>query len=103
GYLIASAQASDAGTLAGGYLAFLAFDIDGNASTDVNFTNLNFAIIDNVRVVALVAPSISSQPVSRIDTEGTTAVFNVAADGTPSLFYQWQFNGMILVNGGRIS
>ena len=49
----------------------------------------------------LVAPTISSQPVSAKITVGQTATFNVAATGTAPMTYQWKKGGAII--GGAIS
>jgi hypothetical protein len=38
-------------------------------------------------------PSIASQPQSRTNLVGSAAAFDVAADGTALLTYQWRFNG----------
>ncbi len=38
-------------------------------------------------------PSITSQPQPTTVTTGNNASFNVTATGTPSLYYQWSFNG----------
>ena len=46
-----------------------------------------------------VAPSILSQPVSITVTQGQVAAFNVAADGTSPLTYQWYFNTNTLLGG----
>jgi len=40
-----------------------------------------------------VAPTISTQPVSRTVTAGQTATFSITATGTAPLTYQWQKNG----------
>jgi hypothetical protein len=42
---------------------------------------------------APVAPSITSQPVSKTVTAGQTAAFSVTATGTGTLTYQWKKNG----------
>ncbi len=42
---------------------------------------------------AVVAPSISAQPVSRSVTVGQTSSFSVTATGTATLTYQWMQNG----------
>ena len=39
-------------------------------------------------------PSINTQPQSQTVDQGTSAVFNVAADSAAPLTYQWQFNGV---------
>ncbi|HEV2210475.1 MAG TPA: LamG-like jellyroll fold domain-containing protein [Verrucomicrobiae bacterium] len=43
-------------------------------------------------------PVITSQPTNVTVTAGQTAAFTVAATGTGSLSYQWQFNGQPLTN-----
>ena len=50
-----------------------------------------------------VAPSITTQPAGQSVTAGANVVFNVAANGTAPLAYQWQKNGTGLNNGGNIS
>jgi hypothetical protein len=50
-----------------------------------------------------VPPTITRQPASRSVDAGTTARFKVKAAGTPPLYYQWQFNGVGLTNGGSAS
>ncbi|HEV2207638.1 MAG TPA: LamG-like jellyroll fold domain-containing protein [Verrucomicrobiae bacterium] len=47
--------------------------------------------------------TITEQPLSLELYAGRTAVFNVAASGDTPITYQWQTNGVNLVNGGRIS
>jgi len=42
-------------------------------------------------VILTVAPSITTQPVSQTVTDGSAAIFNVAAAGVPNLSYQWQY------------
>ena len=44
-------------------------------------------------VNALMAPSITTQPVNRTVTAGQTAMFSVTATGTATLSYQWTKNG----------
>jgi hypothetical protein len=48
-------------------------------------------------------PTITSQPESRTNAVGDTAVFSVTASGTGPLSYQWRKNGIGLVNGGRVN
>jgi len=43
--------------------------------------------------VAPTPPAVSTQPEGRIVTEGQSAVFSVAADGTAPLSYQWKRDG----------
>ena len=49
------------------------------------------------RVLLIKSPIIISQPQPLIVTNGYPASFVVAADGWPTLAYQWQFNGTNLV------
>ena len=48
-------------------------------------------------------PAIANQPVAQTVLNGSTVVFSVAATGTGPLSYQWQFNGVNLADGGKIS
>jgi hypothetical protein len=43
-------------------------------------------------------PIITTQPQSQTNVAGTDATFSVAATGTPSLNYQWQFHSSTLAN-----
>src|SRR3984893_3784048 len=56
----------------------------------------------NVSGVVVVAPSITTQPVSADVTVGQTATFAVAVTGTSPFSYQWQKNG-IAVSGATSS
>jgi Leucine-rich repeat (LRR) protein len=49
-------------------------------------------------LVVLTVPSIAGQPASRTNLAGTTATFNVTANGSPPLSYQWLFFGTALPN-----
>jgi alpha-tubulin suppressor-like RCC1 family protein len=49
-------------------------------------------------LTVLVPPSITAQPASCTNVVGATASFNVVADGTAPLIYQWQSNGTNLVD-----
>jgi len=49
------------------------------------------------------APSIARPPQGLTVTNGGPASFSVAAIGTPTLSYRWQFNGSNLADGGEIS
>ena len=48
--------------------------------------------------VSLSAPTIAEQPQGQTVYSGANVFFNVQANGTPPLFYQWQLNGTNLVN-----
>jgi hypothetical protein len=50
-------------------------------------------------------PTISVQPQSRAALAGSTVQFTVTANGAPTLFYQWRFNGGDLIgqNGAQLT
>ena len=88
-------------------------DSNGNASTTftallagIAFVNAtNGSIEDNAIVTvdpALIAPLITTQPLSQTVTEGQTATFSVVASGTAPLAYQWQRDG-ITISGATSS
>ena len=67
-----------------------------------------FYKIDDFKIIAddyCTAPAISSQPVSvsNICAGVGTAVFQVTANGTGPLSYQWQENGMNIIDGNFYS
>lgn len=49
------------------------------------------------------APTLTAQPISQIVTEGDTVSLSVAAYGTNPITYQWQRNGVNVVEGAGIS
>ena len=53
-----------------------------------NMTGVNFTA-----VAAVVAPTITAQPVNQTVTAGQTATFAITATGTAPMSYQWQKNG----------
>jgi hypothetical protein len=75
-FTIASAQASNAGNY------------------DVIVSNSSGSATSVVATLTVrVPPSITTQPVSLIVTQGNNATFSVAATGDPPLNYQWRFGG----------
>jgi uncharacterized protein YpmS len=57
-------------------------------------TNSAGSVTSGVAVLTVwIPPGITSQPQSRTNFVGTTAGFDVAANGTAALTYQWRFNG----------
>jgi hypothetical protein len=85
-HIIATANQTDAGTVSGGYLEFLAFDINGNASTDTNFTNLNFVVFDNIRVsnyVNVVTVQVTQPNASEIGPTPGTFTISRSSAGVP--------------------
>jgi hypothetical protein len=62
------------------------------------------AVTSSVAVLTvLTPPSIAAQPASQTTPIGATAAFVSSASGSAPLGYRWQFNGISLTNGGRIS
>jgi Leucine-rich repeat (LRR) protein len=60
----------------------------------VVITNVAGAVTSSIAALTVwVPPAITTQPLSRTNVTGTDATFSVAATGTPSVSYQWQFNG----------
>jgi Leucine-rich repeat (LRR) protein len=63
-------------------------------SYTVRVTNSLASVTSAVAVLTVwVPPLIAVQPESRTNVVGTDAGFSVAASGTPSVSYQWQFSG----------
>jgi len=75
-YTIASSQAANTGSYA---------VVVSNLTTSVTSVPATLTVV--------VAPAITTQPVSRTNVVGTSTSFSVVATGT-SLTYQWQFNGV---------
>jgi alpha-tubulin suppressor-like RCC1 family protein len=79
--VLSNVQTNDAGTYA------------------VVVTNLYGSVLSsNAVLTVLVPPSIATQPAGCTNVVGTTANFNVVADGTAPLTYQWQSNGTNLID-----
>jgi hypothetical protein len=53
--------------------------------------------------VLLVAPAITSQPLSRTNLAGATVSFSVAASGQAPLLYRWKKEGVDLANAGNVT
>ena len=68
----------------GGSYSCVVTNIAGNATSSAATLTVNAAPI---------APTITTQPVSRTVTAGTNVSFTVAATGTSPLSYQWRLNG----------
>ena len=73
-------------------------DIDGDGRPDIVFCNYydhNIEIYQNVTPFAIipVAPVITAQPTNLTVAVNGTAMFTVAATGTPAPTYQWSFDG----------
>jgi hypothetical protein len=61
------------------------------------------AVSSRASLVVQAPPAITQQPQTRSVAAGSTAVFTVAAQGTPPLSYQWQRNGGSLIGATRAS
>ena len=72
-------------------------DQAGNYSVRVVNT-AGSTVSSNALLTVLVPPSITTQPAGSTNVVGATANFNVVADGTAPLNYQWQANGTNLVD-----
>jgi len=58
---------------------------------------------DDVSVIPIYPPSISTQPANQAVVTGGNAAFTVTAGGAPPLVYQWRKSGTNISNGGNIS
>ncbi|MCS1408533.1 MAG: Endoglucanase C [Verrucomicrobia subdivision 3 bacterium] len=57
-------------------------------------TDATASVISEAAILTIsIPPIITLQPQSQTITEGDTVTFSVTAQGTPSLSFQWQFNG----------
>ena len=91
----------------------------GSATTNLTISNLQLTNIGNyvltvsnavgsaaslpAMLTVSAAPTITQQPSSQTVLPGQNAVFSAAATGTPTLNYQWYFDGNPLVNGGGVN
>lgn len=70
---------------------------DNGEEFDVVISNRYGSITSRTAILtvnsALVAPTITAQPVSQTVTAGQTATFSVLANGSALMTYQWQKNG----------
>ena len=78
GYTVTSAQPTNAGSY-----SVVVSNILGSATSSV------------ATLTVIVPPSITTQPVSQTNLQGTCAIFAVVASGTAPLWYQWQWNSTI--------
>src|SRR5436853_2306736 len=64
---------------------------------------LGFLVLTVFPAFGASSPSISTQPQSQNVFIHSNAVFTVVASGSPTLVYQWWFNGLNLSNNLQIS
>lgn len=112
GKLIARADVTDAGTLGGGKLVFSHFDSNATATTDTNAINLQFTLIDNVRVTNFASVvTVTSTVPTTAEGSASPIVFTVTrtSSGTPlTVFYTFSgaaVNGVDYTNaaGGLVT
>ncbi|MGO8836867.1 MAG: beta strand repeat-containing protein [Limisphaerales bacterium] len=86
-------------------LSFIQAQTTNSNNYRVIVTNIAGSVTSSVAALTVtnIPPAITLQPTNRAVVAGTTVTLAVAATGTPPLHYQWQTNGINLVNGGRIS
>ena len=93
--------------------------IAGAKSATLTVSNVSAADVGNYHVVvrnifgsvtssnALLAvglqPAITAQPLNQTVTWGNPTLFNGSASGTPTLYFQWQKDGINLTDGGGIA
>src|SRR6202040_3778808 len=87
-----------AGATASSYTTPATATTDSGATFDVVVSKTAGSVWSNAATLtvnaAVVAPTITTQPVNQTVTAGQTATFNVVAAGTAPLSYQWQKNGV---------
>ena len=80
---------------------------DGQANVRFRFgqagTGSWFFTMDNFAIYSINTPVITTQPASVTVDANTPATFSVVASGNPPLAYQWQFNGLNILNATNVS
>ena len=86
GNLIATVDTTDAGVLGGQYLLFNMFDFNAGGNSDIDSTNLQFAVFDNIRVTNFSSIVFVTNTV-RATAEGSAndGVFTIIARNTFTL------------------
>src|SRR6267378_414890 len=81
--------------------------VDNGAQFIVAVSNSAGSVNSNAAILTvnatLVAPAITTQPISQTVTAGQTAAFSVTASGTAPLNYQWLKNGGVVSSGPSAS
>jgi len=87
-----------AGATASSYTTPVTTTANSGSTFDVVVSNTAGSVTSSAATLtvtaAVVAPTITTQPVNQTVTAGQTATFTVVAAGTAPLSYQWQKNGV---------
>jgi len=77
----------------------------GSHGATLWFTNLTDAFVQTREVIfdVVTAPVITAQPTNEAVLVGMAANFSVGIAPAALMFYQWQFNGTNLADGGKLS
>ena len=92
-------------TVAGGTAATLnltALDAAAGNYTVV-VTNVYGSVTSSIATLVVIDPAIVSQPTNVTAFDGSTVTFSVGAVGSPVLTYQWQLDGVNIVDGFGIT
>src|SRR5208283_2588622 len=86
-------------------LNFIQAQTTNSNNYQVIVTNIAGSVTSSpaILLVTNIPPAITLQPTNKAVVAGTVVTLAVAATGSPPLQYQWQTNGINLLNGGRIS
>ena len=97
---IAVLDLSTNGTLGGNNILFNYFDINATISSDPNFTNLNFALYDNIRITNFAGVvSVTAPTPAAAEAGPTAAVFTIGrTDPGPAITVNYSIGGTA-VNG----
>jgi hypothetical protein len=95
------------GAIAGSYTTPVTATTDSGSTFDVVVSNTAGSVTSSAATLtvnaAVVAPTITTQPVNQTVTAGQTATFSVVAGGTAPLSYQWQKNGVNIAGATLVS
>jgi Immunoglobulin I-set domain/Immunoglobulin domain len=102
-----SSPLSDGGNIAGSHsnvltLTNVSYLDNGNYTVTVSNAS-GLTVQSHPAPLAVNDPFIVTQPVSATNIAGGTVTFQVVADGSPTLIYQWYRGGTFLFDGGNLS
>lgn len=102
-----SGDLSDGGNISGSHSSALTLSsvsyLDAGSYYVTVSNALGAATVSATADLTVNDPVIVTQPVSVTNMAGSNVTFQVVADGSPTLFYQWLKGGNILFDGGNIS